>query len=68
MMFYILPNVNAKKRLFAVVDFWSGFFSVWMTVFDDYPKVKKVLIASFAGTASDAFDENQNSIKRTVIL
>jgi len=46
----------------------SGFFSVWMTVFDDYPKVKKVLIESFAGTASDAFDENQNSIKRTMIL
>ena len=46
----------------------SGFFSVWMTVFADYPQVKKVLIASFKGTAKDAFDENQNPIKRTVTL
>ena len=46
----------------------SGFFSVWMTVFADYPKVKKVLIESFKGTASNAFDENQNSIIRTDIL
>lgn len=46
----------------------NGFFSVWMTVFDDYPKVKKVLIESFTGTSSDAFDKNQNSIKRTETL
>lgn len=62
---------GAEDEFLEALSIWapdSGFFSVWMTVFDNYPKVKKVLIESFRGTASDAFDKNHNSIMRKDLL
>lgn len=42
----------------------SGFFSVWMMVFKDEPKVKKVLIDTFAGTSKECFDKNGTAVRR----
>lgn len=43
----------------------TGFFSVWMMVFQGDSEVKKALIASFPGTSRDCFDEEGNPIRRT---
>lgn len=42
----------------------SGFFSIWMMVFKDEPKVKKVLIDAFTGTSKECFDENGTAVRR----
>jgi uncharacterized protein (TIGR02646 family) len=46
----------------------SGFFSVWMTVFNEFPQIKRALIKGFKGTALNAFDIEGNSSKRTELL
>lgn len=45
-----------------------GFFSVWLTVFAQYPEVKNALIAAFTGTARDCFDSDGNPIPRNSVL
>ncbi len=44
----------------------QGFFSVWFTVFENYPEVRKALIQNFAGTTPSCFDpqNNYNPIRR----
>lgn len=42
----------------------SGFFSIWMMVFEDDKEIKNALIASFPGTARECFDEDGNAVKR----
>lgn len=42
----------------------TGFFSVWMMVFKDEPKVKRVLLDTFAGTSKECFDENGAALRR----
>lgn len=42
----------------------KGFFSIWMTVFQDDKEMKRALIRSFVGTALDCYDENINPIQR----
>jgi len=37
-----------------------GFFSIWFTVFKNYPKVRQALIQNFAGTALECFDPQNN--------
>lgn len=37
-----------------------GFFSVWFTVFKDYPNVRGALIKRFKGTPKKCFDEDNN--------
>ncbi len=46
-----------------------GFFSVWFTVFENYPEVRKALIQNFAGTTAACFDpqNNYNPIPRNSI-
>lgn len=39
-----------------------GFFSVWMTVFEDDPATRKLLIDAFLGTASDCFDNTTTKL------
>ncbi len=41
-----------------------GFFTVWMTVFEQHIDVRKALINSFKGTATDCFDHNTMPINR----
>ena len=42
----------------------SGFFSVWMMVFQDEPKVKETLLDAFTGTSKECFDEKGNAVRR----
>lgn len=39
-----------------VID--TGFYSVWMTVFQNHPEVKRVICETFPGTATGCFDAN----------
>lgn len=39
-----------------------GFFSVWMTVFNDIPDMKKLLIQAFKSTATDCFEPTDCSL------
>ena len=42
----------------------TGFFSIWMMVFKDEPKVKRVLLDAFTGTAKECFDESGTAVRR----
>jgi len=41
-----------------------GFWSVWMTVFQDEPEVLRLLIQEFPGTALDCFDAQGHPLER----
>lgn len=41
-----------------------GMFSIWMTVFDNDPEMKVLLIKKFTGTASDCFDSTGDALAR----
>ena len=41
-----------------------GFWSVWMTVFDGDPAMKRRFVASFVGTATDCFDAEMDPVPR----
>lgn len=49
------PN-DVFRRQIARTAVGHGFFSIWMTVFEDDPNVRKLLIDAFPGTAKDCFD------------
>ncbi|MBS0206748.1 MAG: HNH endonuclease [Planctomycetes bacterium] len=51
------PN-DAFRRQIARAATGHGFFSIWMTVFQDDSAVRKLLIKEFKGTAVDCFDPN----------
>ncbi|MGL5052229.1 MAG: HNH endonuclease [Cetobacterium sp.] len=42
----------------------SGFHSVWIEVFKDYPKVKKAILEGVPGTALECYDEEFNPIEK----
>ena len=42
-----------------------GFFSVWLTVFDGHPNVKRGLIERFVGTCGACFDQDGGTVART---
>ena len=44
-----------------------GFFSVWLTVFDGHPDVKRALIERFNGTCGDCFDQDGGAVARTTL-
>jgi hypothetical protein len=41
-----------------------GFWSIWMTIFENQSEVKKALIESFPGTCVKCFDSDGNPINR----
>ena len=53
---------DAFRRQIARTATGHGFFSIWMTVFQDDPDVRKLLINEFAGTAADCFDPNTTQV------
>ena len=59
-----LEREEEAKEFVLIAAIENGFFSVWMSVFADYPEIKTELITSFAGTASSCFDDNGDSINR----
>ncbi|MEZ5301579.1 MAG: HNH endonuclease [Verrucomicrobiales bacterium] len=42
----------------------TGFFSVWMAVFQDEPALRAALVETFPGTARDCFDEDGTPLPR----
>jgi uncharacterized protein (TIGR02646 family) len=51
-----------RELLPSVLD--SGFFSIWMTVFNNHLEVKELIINSFSGTAKNCFDQHYHPINR----
>ena len=47
---------DAFRRLIGRTAKESGFFSIWMTVFQDDLAVRRLLVEAFDGTAPDCFD------------
>jgi hypothetical protein len=62
--FEMLEKADAAKSLLLSVAQGFGFFSVWMTVFETYPDIKRELIKIFTGTATSCFDVNGKPINR----
>ena len=62
--FDTLGRVDEAKDLVLRVAHSYGFFSVWMTIFEDYPSIKQALILLFPGTASSCFDALGKPINR----
>lgn len=66
-----LANYERQNRtqaaLECIVDaaLGYGFFSVWLSVFADFPDVKRALVGSFAGTAADCFNRQGQPVPRT---
>jgi hypothetical protein len=65
--FETLEQAEAAKDLILEVAKSNGFFSIWMTVFDDYPDIKTELIKLFPGTAMFCFDADGKLIDRLVV-
>lgn len=42
----------------------TGFWSVWMTVFQDYVDMRRRLIDAFQGTSAECFNQNTQSVQR----
>ncbi len=58
-------NGDIKRiRVITSLAVSKGFFSVWMTVFQAYPAIRKALIDAFPGTALTCFDVNTLPINR----
>jgi uncharacterized protein (TIGR02646 family) len=47
---------EAFRRQIARTATGHGFFSIWMRVFEEDPVMRRLLITSFKGTATDCFD------------
>lgn len=43
----------------------TGFWSVWMTVFQDDIDMRQRLIKAFQGTSPDCFDTNTQALSRS---
>lgn len=53
---------DAFRRQIARTAHGHGFFSIWMTVFEDDPSMRRLLIQTFMGTAKDCFDSETTLI------
>lgn len=63
-LFEKLGGVNEVREQVIIAAHGFGFFSVWMTVFENYPEVKRDLILVFTGTAPTCFDPNGKPLNR----
>jgi uncharacterized protein (TIGR02646 family) len=62
--FETIVEKDAARDLVLLTAQGYGFFSVWMTVFDAYPNIKRELIKLFPGTATSCFDPDGKPIDR----
>jgi uncharacterized protein (TIGR02646 family) len=67
-LFENLEQADAARDLVLEVAKSNGFFSVWMTVFNDYPDIKRELIKLFLGTAISCFDPDGKPIDRPNLI
>lgn len=58
------PECNRLKSAIVNLATETGFFSVWMTVFFNYPEMRIRFIEAFPGTAVDCFDRNGSPLRR----
>ena len=56
-----LPE-DTMRRQVSRTAVASGFFSIWMTVFEDDPVMRRMFIDDFPGTAADCFDANTTAV------
>jgi uncharacterized protein (TIGR02646 family) len=63
-LFESLEKADAARDLVLEVAKSNGFFSVWVTVFNNYPDIKRELIRLFPGTATSCFDPEGKPIDR----
>lgn len=57
-----IGNTNIEDLIVELM-LASGFFSVWMTVFNDYSRMKNLFIDSISGTReSGCFDDNGDAV------
>lgn len=65
-----VENLDSRKEYFIqlmirqISKSPSGFHSVWIEVFKDYPKVKKAILEGVPGTALECYDEEFNPIEK----
>ncbi|MFM9115608.1 MAG: HNH endonuclease [Planctomycetota bacterium] len=57
-----LNPTDGFRRQIARTAYGCGFFSIWMTVFEDDVMVRTLLIEAFTGTAQDCFDPNTTKV------
>jgi uncharacterized protein (TIGR02646 family) len=62
--FKIVGQTEQARELVLIVAKSVGFFSIWMTVFADFPEVKKDLIRLLPGTALSCFDAEGKAMDR----
>jgi hypothetical protein len=56
---------SEMARQIVLTAIGHGFFSIWMTVFQNIPRIKRALIDAFPGTAKNCFDQkNGNPVAR----
>jgi uncharacterized protein (TIGR02646 family) len=67
-LFESLEQADAARDLVLEVAKNNGFFSVWMTVFNDYSDIKRELIRLFPGTARSCFDADGKPIDRPSLI
>lgn len=53
---------DAFRRQIVRTAVEAGYFSVWLTVFEDDADMRRLLIEGFTGTAADCFDENTRHV------
>jgi len=63
-LFEKLVGVNEAREQVIIAAQGYGFFSVWMTVFEDHPEVRRDLIRVFTGTAPTCFDPDGKPLSR----
>ena len=61
---------RAEAALDLVVEaaLGHGFFSVWLSVFDEFPHFKRALVERFTGTATACFDSLGRPVPRVAAL
>ncbi len=63
---YLEKYKNKLVNIDTIIDLAiiKGFFSVWMTVFENDPAIRQALINNFKGTAKTCFDMNTSPVNR----
>ncbi len=59
-----LQATDSQDMREQIVDSVNSFWSVWMTVFRDYPDMRRRFIEAFPGTSQECFDDDCNAIHR----
>lgn len=58
-----IEDTAERREKIACGALERGMFSVWMAVFADHPKMRKLLINKFTGTSNSCFDRLGNGIR-----